>query len=234
MPKAMNGFYIDKFEVVAHYQPIICNQSKEVMKYEALMRLLDGKKLLYPNYFFKYHITNNKQYNEVSKAMLERVVDDINMDRIGCATLNISMVNINDISYCRSFFNAVATIKDKSRLVIEFLESDDIDYKKCMLFLSELKSMGLRISLDDFGAGYSNFMRMAEIDFDYIKIDGNIIRNIQKNKNLAIVKSVVAYAKEVNTKTIAEYVENEEIYKSVCDLEIDYSQGHYFGKARAL
>ena len=65
---------------------------------------------------------------------------------------------------------------------------------------------------------------------DFLKIDGSLIKNIENEKDFDVVKSIVDFAKMYNIKTIAEFVENEDIYVLVKELGIDYSQGYYFGR----
>jgi EAL domain-containing protein (putative c-di-GMP-specific phosphodiesterase class I) len=95
--------------------------------------------------------------------------------------------------------------------------------------------MGIKIAIDDFGVGYSNFERLLEFEPDIIKIDGSLVRNITKDRySRDVVESIVKFAKKQNILTIAEFVENEEIFNLLSELEVDYSQGYYFGKPEEL
>ncbi len=95
--------------------------------------------------------------------------------------------------------------------------------------------MGVKIAIDDFGVGYSNFERLLEYQPDILKIDGSLIKNIDNNPlSFNIVETIVAFAKKEHILTVAEYVENEDIFNILNDLGIDYSQGYYFGKPSAL
>lgn len=95
--------------------------------------------------------------------------------------------------------------------------------------------MGVTIAIDDFGAGYSNFERLLEFEPDILKIDGSLIKNIvidEYSRN--VVETIVSFAKKQNIITIAEYVENEEIFNILYNLGVDYSQGYYFGKPEQI
>ncbi|MEA3552908.1 MAG: EAL domain-containing protein, partial [Campylobacterota bacterium] len=97
------------------------------------------------------------------------------------------------------------------------------------------KDFGVKIAIDDFGAGYSNFERLVDYKPDILKIDGCLIRDIETNNySHCVVRTIVSFATEQNIKTIAEYVENEEIFNILDDLGVDYSQGYYFGKPNPL
>ena len=91
--------------------------------------------------------------------------------------------------------------------------------------------MGVRIAIDDFGSGYSNFSHLIQLNPDYIKIDGSLIKDLAiDNKSFTITKSIVNFAKDMNIKTVAEYIHNIDVYEKAKSLEIDGFQGFYFGE----
>lgn len=97
--------------------------------------------------------------------------------------------------------------------------------------MQTLKEKGCKIAIDDFGSGYSNFEYLVRIQADIIKIDGSLIRDIDRNEGKrAIVSSIVLFTKTLGIQTVAEYVEREELYNIVNEMGIDYSQGFLFGK----
>ena len=92
----------------------------------------------------------------------------------------------------------------------------------------------IEIAIDDFGAENSNLSRLIEISPDYLKIDGQFIRNIVDDKNSQIiVDGIISICKKCDIKIIAEYVHNEAVQKKIQELGIEYSQGYYFGEPRA-
>lgn len=103
-------------------------------------------------------------------------------------------------------------------------------YQKITIeFIKRVKSKGCKIAIDDFGSGYSNFEYLVKLEADYIKIDGSLIKNIVTQKeSFAVVSTIVNFAKQMEIKTIAEFVENEEIYKIIKNIGVDFSQGYYF------
>jgi EAL domain-containing protein (putative c-di-GMP-specific phosphodiesterase class I) len=120
--------------------------------------------------------------------------------------------------------------------VFLLLEDENVkDFNIIKEFIRHVKQRGVKIAIDDFGSGYSNFERLLEFEPDILKIDGSLIRNIvQDSYTKSIVKTIVLFAKTQNIKTIAEYVENEHIFNILNELGVDYSQGYYFGKPEAL
>jgi EAL domain-containing protein (putative c-di-GMP-specific phosphodiesterase class I) len=122
--------------------------------------------------------------------------------------------------------------EDRNRLVFEILESENLsDYDFLEEFVLKYKKLGCKIAIDDFGSGYSNFIRIIRLKPDYLKIDGSLIKNIDKDNNsYEIVKSIIAFSKTLKIKTIAEYVHSEEIFNLLLELDVDEFQGYYFGK----
>ncbi|MEA3315873.1 MAG: EAL domain-containing protein [Campylobacterota bacterium] len=110
------------------------------------------------------------------------------------------------------------------------LEDENIkDYDVLLNFTKKVKELGCSVSIDDFGTGYSNFEHILKMDVDYLKIDASLVKNIAKDKNsYNVVKTILAFANSLNMKTVAEYVENEEIHNIVKELGATYSQGYYF------
>ena len=94
-----------------------------------------------------------------------------------------------------------------------------------------MKKLGYKIFLDNFGSGYSNFLYPIEIQADYLKIDGEIVRKIIDDEDsFLVLKSIVNFAKDANIKVVAKCVEKEEIYEKVKTLDIEYFQGYFFSK----
>ncbi|MDE7256052.1 MAG: EAL domain-containing protein, partial [Helicobacter sp.] len=102
---------------------------------------------------------------------------------------------------------------------------------KVLEHIKELHGKGFKIAIDDFGAANSNFGRLIDLKAEYIKIDGNFVRNIDTDeRSYKIVDSIAKFAKSIGAKSIAEFVHSEKVYRIVCELGVDYSQGFLFGE----
>ena len=149
-------------------------------------------------------------------------------------TMNLSFKDILNYEFIDYLNNALEKLKfeDRNRLVFEILESENLsDYDFLEEFVLKYKKLGIKIAIDDFGSGYSNFIRIIRLKPDYLKIDGSLIKNIDKDNNsYEIVKSIIAFSKTLNIRTIAEYVHSEEIFNLLLELDVDEFQGYYFGK----
>jgi EAL domain-containing protein (putative c-di-GMP-specific phosphodiesterase class I) len=96
-----------------------------------------------------------------------------------------------------------------------------------------VKEYGCKVSIDDFGSGYSNFTNMLKFNIDYIKIDGSLIEKLNSDQNVRnMVRGLLVYAHNANMKVIAEFVSSEELSEAVKELGIDYMQGYYYGEPK--
>ena len=120
----------------------------------------------------------------------------------------------------------------KDRLIFEITESTQIkDLDKVGEVVSTLRKDGLKIALDDFGAGSASFQYLSSMHVDFVKIDGKYIKNILNDKrDMIMVKNLTQMCKDLDMKVVAEFVEDKEISSTLKDLGIDYGQGYYFGK----
>ena len=106
---------------------------------------------------------------------------------------------------------------------------------KAQAFMYQLKALGCRFSLDDFGSGFSSFGYLKALPVDYLKIDGVFVRDIASNAiNRAMVKAINEVGHVMGLKTVAEYVENDATLAVIRELGIDYAQGYAVGHLRPL
>lgn len=125
---------------------------------------------------------------------------------------------------------------DCENICFEITESEIINnIDKAMVFFEHVRNIGCKISLDDFGKGLTSFSYLKNIPFDFIKIDGQFIQELNNDKiNSAIIKSIVYIAEVMDKKTIAEHIENQMQLLKVAALGVNYFQGHYFSKPHQI
>ncbi len=121
---------------------------------------------------------------------------------------------------------------DPTRIGFEITETAVVkDMTRAERWIRRLKKLGCRFALDDFGIGFSSFAYLRLLPVDYLKIDGSYIRDMDRDAtHRALVKAMNAVAHALGKKTIAEFVENEDIMNSLSDLQVDYGQGYYLGR----
>lgn len=227
---------IEKDNIVPFFQAI-CNDKKEVVKYETLMRIRDKNEKGEEEYILPYKFLDvaikTKQYPYLASQLFKKTFEALkNTDKQ--ISINLSFKDIQDRTFVEMLDNYLNHIDNvyKNRLVFELLESDFIsDYKILNEFIKKYRAQGIKIAIDDFGTGYSNFAHILETRPDYIKIDGSLIKSINEDKNsYEIVKSIVEFSKALNIKVIAEFIHSEEVFKTVLEMGVNEFQGYYLGK----
>ena len=227
---------INENKVIVYYQPIVNNNTGKTEKYEALVRIIDENgKILSPVYFLDI-IKKTKYYFDITKQVIFQAFKAQKLLRKKIS-INLSSLDIENPEIREFIYKTLEKVKNTAEQVsFEIVETEDLRNKDVVdEFLNRIKLFGAKVSIDDFGSGYSNLERIVNYKPDYIKIDGGLIRRIKKDSvafNLVI--GIVDFCKRENFKTIAEFVENEKIYKIIKDIGIDYSQGYYFGKPQTL
>ncbi len=223
---------LEDSNIISYFQPIVDNITQEVVKYESLVRLIDEDEKVISPYFFLDIAKKGKYYAQITAMVLENSFTAL-QETDKCITVNISALDIEKPSTVDKIFELLESHRsDANRIVFELLEDEDVkDIEEITKFILKVKSYGVRIAIDDFGAGYSNFERLLKYQPDILKIDGSLIKNIETDSySLSIVKTIVSFAKEQEIEMVAEYIENENIYNILKDLGVEYSQGYYFGK----
>lgn len=223
---------IEEDRVVPFYQPIVNAKTLKIEKYEALMRIIEQDGTIIPPIQFLEISKKVRLYHHLTTIMLDKVIAQLPHHPLIQCSINLSIEDIND-----SFMNDYIVDKIKHspyahQIIFEILESEGIEnYDTVNQFITEVKKYGVKIAIDDFGAGYSNFVYITKLDIDYIKIDGSIIRNIDTNTTSQIItKTIIDFASQLNIQTIAEFVSNENVYSYIKHLPLTHLQGYYFGE----
>ncbi|WP_373070702.1 EAL domain-containing protein [Sulfurimonas sp.] len=220
---------IETDNIVPVFQPIVNNETGEYEKYESLVRLKDEEGKLISPFFFLEISKKTKHYNKITQIMIQKSFDKFK-DENHEFSINLTIEDILDQQINDYIINMLERYKIGKRVVFEIVESESIEkFEQVHSFIERVKSYNCKIAIDDFGTGYSNFEYLLKLNADYIKIDGSMIKDIDKSKEAEIVVStIVGFAKKMGIKTIAEFVENESILNKVKEMGIDYSQGYHF------
>ena len=219
-------------EFRAFFQSIVNVKTKEIYKYEALIRYVTQDGEVISPYRFLPIAKKAKLLSGVLTLMFDECIKFIKLKKT-IVSLNISFDDIKSEYTYNDLMRKLELNKDLCQyLQFELLETEEIsDYNLAKKFIDDIKSFGCKVGVDDFGAGYSNFNMLSELDVDFVKIDGSLIKQIDTNINQEIiVDTISSYAKRTNVTTIAEFVSNEEIFEKIKSLDIDYAQGYYFSE----
>lgn len=226
--KIKNGVKNNNFK--AYYQPIVDTKTKEVYKYEALIRYIEDDGTIISPFAFLTIAKKAKLYPNIIKIMIKEAFDLIKNKNKRVA-VNISFEDIASETTMKYIYKVLEENKDFTHLLeFEILESEEIsDFSEVFKFIKRLKEYNSKIGVDDFGAGYSNFNMLVNLDISYVKIDGSLIKEIDSSENQKIiVKTITEFTKKFGFKTVAEFVSNENIYNQVKEIGVDYCQGYYF------
>jgi PAS domain S-box-containing protein len=218
--------------VISLFQPIVDNKKGKIVKYESLVRIRNAKgELLTPGIFLEVS-KKAGLYTHIASKIIDNTFQTMKEKNIA-VSINLAPGDVLRDSIRTKILECLKKCSpEKGMITFELLEDEIIKYPKTMHeFIDEVLSLNADIAIDDFGRGYSNFTRIVELKANIIKIDGSLIKNIDKDKvKKDAVEAIVKFAKKENKITVAEYVENKNIYDTLRKLEVDFSQGYYFSK----
>src|SRR5262249_39158170 len=146
--------------------------------------------------------------------------------------VNVSANSLNDPSFLPSLLEILKRSSlPPSSLTLEITETSLINNLFAASgIIEKVRGLGCRVALDDFGAGLCSFGYLRNFKVDFIKIEGSFIRNMRRSSvDLAIVKAINNIAHEIQSQTIAEFVEDESLLEMARDLKLDFAQGYAVG-----
>ena len=146
----------------------------------------------------------------------------------GCA-INLSGHSLNDEGLMQFIFEKMVSLDvPRNKLCFEVTETATISHLgDAADFIREMRNIGCKFSLDDFGSGLSSYAYLKNLPVDYIKIDGIFVKDLVTDaSDYAMVKSINEMAKFLGKETVAEYVENNEILEKLKEIGVDYAQGY--------
>jgi PAS domain S-box-containing protein/diguanylate cyclase (GGDEF)-like protein len=221
-------------KIVIYGQPIKSNYRSDRGKYEVLVRMIDGDKIISP-FFFLEIAKKARLYSTITKIVIEKSFQYFK-DREEEFSINLTIEDILNDDIVNFLRKKIIETKIGHRVILELVESEGIDnFETVHKFIEEVKSLGCKIAIDDFGTGYSNFEYLMKLNVDFIKIDGSLIKNIHLDENSQlVVQLIVEFAKKKRIKSVAEFIHNSEVYSKVKSMGIDYSQGYYLGEPALL
>jgi diguanylate cyclase (GGDEF)-like protein/PAS domain S-box-containing protein len=215
------------------FQPVIRVSDGMIVHHEMLLRLQDpGGEIIQPNRF----IPVAERFGlmpQVDRWVVISALSSLKKFPDLEPFINISGASLGDETLLEFIEKSIIESGvEPSRIGFEITETTAVkDMARAKRWIHRLKNLGCRFALDDFGIGFSSFSYLRLLPVDYLKIDGSYIRDMDKDStHKSLVKAINAVAHALGKKTIAEFVENEEIMKSLSDLDIDFGQGYYLGR----
>jgi len=209
---------------------------------ELLVRMLDEHgELVAPHTF----LSAAERYNlmpRVDRWVIQSAFSALENGADTLAALDLCAVNLSGQSLSDpDLLGDVTRLLDAAdfspeRLCFEITETAVVEnFDTAREFIAALKQRGCRFALDDFGSGMSSYSYLKHLPVDYLKIDGSFVRGMLEDPiDRAVVESINQIGHELGMKTIAEFVETEEILEAVKEVGIDYAQGTAIRAPRAI
>lgn len=223
-------------------QPIAEKEDWDKRHCEILLRMKDPDgNIIEPGQF----LPAAERYNlmlSVDKWVIDRTFSWLSaqrdiVDQVSFCSINLSGFSITDSSFA-SYINGKLKDYDLPAEIICFEITETVaisNLVKATRFLDELHRLGFLFALDDFGSGVSSFSYLKNLPVDFLKIDGEFVRDIATNPiNLAMVKSINEIGHVMGKKTIAEYVEDKQTVNLLKEIGVDYAQGFIFSRPEPL
>ncbi len=228
-------YAIKNDKIIPYYQGIHNNDTNEIIKYEALMRIQDKDGKIYPPGMFLEASKKLKLYLQLSKTMLDKAMKDFETKESELS-LNVSLFDIQSKDFKEWFIERVRQHPDPSKIIIEFVETENYnDEKELELFLSAARNIGCKIAIDDFGVGFATYTSIMSLRPDIIKIDGDIIKNLATSKDSRLIVDAICYmARLIDAYITAEFVENADIQQILQENKVHFSQGYHFAKPEPI
>ena len=237
---------IDKDQLVLYYQDIrpVVPGGGDVQHFEILVRMLgDDGKVVMPDEF----LPAAERYNLVGlldRWVIRNALEWYAGNSSGCGAdasvimaINISGASVADDSLLDYIKSELERFEVPAAAVcFEITETAAIaNLDAAKLFIHDLHKLGCRFALDDFGSGLSSFAYLKSLPVDYLKIDGDFVRDMVTDPvDFAMVSSMHQLGKAMGIRTIAEFVENDRVIDKLAEIGVDYAQGYGIGRPHEL
>ena len=233
-PAATDGLYLEMQPILSLTAPY------DSLNFEVLLRMLDQQGNVVPTARVISAGEASGRMSVIDRwvvsstlAWLEEHQDKLQNTRFVC--VNLSGASLNDEQFLDDVCGLLRQYLPIAKLVcLEITESVALqDVVNTRRFVDEVRRIGARVALDDFGAGYTSFSYLKDFTADVIKIDGSFIVDINRHPaNIAIVEAIVNLAKNLGMKVIAEWAEDAATVQTLKEIGVDYVQGFVVARSQ--
>ncbi len=228
---------VEKRKIIPFFQPIVDINTLKPHAYEVLMRIEDDGEII-PAYKFIEVAEMLGLVYKLDHILMEKAIEKFakhlkDQDENIKIFFNLSPKSLVIKDFIDNVKNIISDYNvPHKNVVFEITERDTIrNLDALKKFVQALKLEGFSFAIDDFGSGFASYAYIKHFPIDYVKIDGEIVRTMISNKvDDAFVKSTVTLSKMLNIKTIAEFVESEDVLNALKIANVDYAQGYHIGK----
>jgi len=235
---------IETNRLVPAYQVIVDLKTRKPVAEEALARLIDesGNVIAATDFIsaaMELQLTHLVDYQIIKQTMNHCAINIAGGGQDIAHFVNISADLLLHQDLIQSLFSEAQAaciscgvdMGPTKPLVLEITERQLLgDANAVKAKLAPFIDFGMRLAIDDFGSGYSSFQYLADLPVSFLKIEGSLIKQVKDKRIRQIVKRISDIAKDLQLTTIAEFVEDADTAAILCELEIDWAQGYFFGR----
>ncbi|MFN8949406.1 MAG: EAL domain-containing protein [Alphaproteobacteria bacterium] len=223
---------LDENRVVLAYQPIVDALTGEIAMHECLARIVRPEGQVIAAGDFIAVAEQLGLVRRLDRRVLELTVDALRRSQGARLTLNVSGMTASDRPSLEAFVSYIEAHREVApRLIVELTETAAlIDIEESMRFVSRIRTLGARVAIDDFGAGYTSFRNLQALKVDMVKVDGTFVKDLADSRdNQIFVSTLVNLARNFNLSTVAEWVGSERESAILRGYGVDYFQGIHYG-----
>jgi len=224
-------------KLTVNFQPIFDIRSKEFVSVEALSRWHHPEYGFVPPEKFIFLAEQSGLINTLTYWVLDKSIEQVSKwNKTGkklIASVNLSVFSFKDPDFISEVRSALIKYNFPSEyLKLEITESAMMENPlRATEILTELHSMGIKLSIDDFGTGFSSMMYLKKLPVDELKIDKSFVIGLDNDKsNDTIVRSTIDLAHNLGLKVVAEGIETEVVYDLLTEYQCDMAQGYYLSR----
>lgn len=217
------------------YQPVMAADGQSVVFHECLMRLEQEDGTIVSAGDLMPVANKLGLVRLIDHRMMTLALEVLSVHPQAHLSVNVSPQSVATGEWLDMFAAGLRRISGNvaSRMIVEITEAAAMqDLEETKRFISKVRSLGAKVALDDFGAGYTSFHDLKSLDLDIIKIDGSFIENLAAVKeDKVLVRTLVELAKTFAAETVAEWVSDADSAELLADMGIDHLQGNHFAVA---
>ena len=215
------------------YQPVIDSVTGKTVHYEALLRIVNSAGKISSAGALIPVAERMGMIDVIDTLVMEFIIEELRHSPDVVLAFNVSNLTTENTVWLNAFEKKIRqTPEIAPRIIVEITETAaQRDLRSAAFFVASLQDLGCQVALDDFGSGYTSFRQLKALSVDMVKIDGVFIKDLaQSSDNQFFVRTLLGFAQGFGLKTVAEFVENGEVAKTLMGMGVDYMQGYYLGK----
>ncbi|MGR9045355.1 MAG: EAL domain-containing protein [Gammaproteobacteria bacterium] len=228
----------DRFKL--YFQPIMRITDKSISHYECLLRMIENDGEIVPPSMFIEIAEHTGLIFQLDQRVIELAFkQQVELIKKGFdikLSINLSGEMLSNPEAFKIISRLLRSYDLKAhRFIFEVTETQAVtNLQAAHDFITRIKSIGGRFALDDFGVGFSSMNYLKQLPVNYLKIDGSFVKNLtESHGDQLFVNAINSVGQGMGIKTIAEFVENDEVLAILTELGVDYAQGYGIGKPMA-